>query len=44
VLPPKEVCEHTAAQFHSVRSDDHMTMVWDAALSQIEGGRPDYRS
>jgi ribulose-5-phosphate 4-epimerase/fuculose-1-phosphate aldolase len=44
VLPPKEVCEHTAAQFNRERSDDHMEMVWNAALSQIEGGKPDYRS
>jgi ribulose-5-phosphate 4-epimerase/fuculose-1-phosphate aldolase len=44
VLPPKEVCEHTAAQFNRERHDDHMEMVWNAALSQIEGGKPDYRS
>jgi ribulose-5-phosphate 4-epimerase/fuculose-1-phosphate aldolase len=44
VLPPKDVCEHTAAQFNRERSDDHMEMVWNAALSQIEGGKPDYRS
>jgi ribulose-5-phosphate 4-epimerase/fuculose-1-phosphate aldolase len=44
VLPPKEVCEHTAAQFNSTCTDEHLEMAWTAALSQIEGGKPDYRS
>jgi hypothetical protein len=44
VLPPKEVCEHTAAQFNRESSADHMEMVWNAALSQIETGSPDYRT
>ena len=44
VLPPKEVCEHTAAQFNGESSPEHMDMVWNAALSQIEDAKPDYRS
>ncbi|MBS0561911.1 MAG: class II aldolase/adducin family protein [Proteobacteria bacterium] len=44
VLPPEEVRLHTAAQFNRESSAEHMEMVWNAALSQIEGGRPDYRS
>jgi len=44
VLPPEEVRLHTAAQFNRQSSPEHIEMVWNAALSQIEGGRPDYRS
>jgi ribulose-5-phosphate 4-epimerase/fuculose-1-phosphate aldolase len=44
VLPPKEVCEHTAAQFDTLCTDEHLEMVWAAALAQIEDTRPDYRS
>jgi ribulose-5-phosphate 4-epimerase/fuculose-1-phosphate aldolase len=44
VLPPKEVCEHTAAQFDRLCTDEHLDMVWTAALSQIEDAKPDYRS
>jgi len=44
ILPPEEVRQHTAAQFNRESSAEHMTMVWEAALSQIEDGKPDYRS
>jgi ribulose-5-phosphate 4-epimerase/fuculose-1-phosphate aldolase len=44
VLPPKEVCEHTAAQFDALCTEEHLEMVWTAALAQIEDGKPDYRS
>jgi ribulose-5-phosphate 4-epimerase/fuculose-1-phosphate aldolase len=46
VFPPREVCEHTAAQF---RRDEahrmaHYKMAWQSALRLIEGGPSDYRS
>ena len=44
VLPPKDVCEHTAAQFDTLCTDEHLDMVWTAALSHIEDARPDYRT
>jgi ribulose-5-phosphate 4-epimerase/fuculose-1-phosphate aldolase len=44
ILPPPEVCAHTAEQFRLTESDSHYAMVWDAALRLIEDGRPDYRS
>ena len=45
ILPPHEVCAHTAEQFRKSENDEqHYAMVWDAALRLIEDGRPDYRS
>lgn len=44
IVPPHEVCEHTAEQFRKQENDTHYSMVWDAALRLIEDGRPDYRS
>ena len=44
ILPPPEVCAHTAEQFASQENDAHYSMVWDAALRLIEDGKPDYRS
>jgi ribulose-5-phosphate 4-epimerase/fuculose-1-phosphate aldolase len=45
VLPPKEVCDHTAAQF-SGRTDReaHYAMMWETCLRLIERDTPDYRS
>ena len=45
ILPPKEVCEHTAAQFNRAL-DDHLAMdaAWTASLRLIDDDRPDYRS
>ena len=44
VLPPEEVCQHTAAQFDHEGTLAHCEMAWESALRMIEGGRPDYRS
>ena len=44
ILPPPEVCAHTAEQFRKGENDEHYAMVWDAALRLIEDGKPDYRS
>jgi ribulose-5-phosphate 4-epimerase/fuculose-1-phosphate aldolase len=44
ILPPHEVCVHTAEQFARSETSEHYAMVWDAALRLIEDGRPDYRS
>jgi ribulose-5-phosphate 4-epimerase/fuculose-1-phosphate aldolase len=44
ILPPPEVCAHTAEQFRLQENDQHYTMVWNAALRLIEDGKPDYRS
>ncbi|MCF3947441.1 class II aldolase/adducin family protein [Acidiphilium sp. AL] len=46
VIPPREVCEHTAAQF---RMDEamrmaHYEMAWQSALRLVEDGPTDYRS
>ena len=44
ILPPPEVCAHTAEQFRRSESDDrHYAMVWSAALRLIEDSKPDYR-
>ena len=44
ILPPHEVCEHTAQQFRGQENDAHYSWMWESALRMIEGGRPDYRS
>ena len=44
VYPPEEVRLHTAEQFRNGETDEHYTMVWDAAVRLIEGGKPNYRS
>ena len=44
ILPPPEVCAHTAEQFRLQENDQHYAMVWNAALRLIEDGKPDYRS
>jgi ribulose-5-phosphate 4-epimerase/fuculose-1-phosphate aldolase len=44
ILPPPEVCAHTAEQFHKTETAEHYAMAWDAALRLIEDGMPDYRS
>jgi hypothetical protein len=44
ILPPPEVCAHTAEQFAGQENDEHYATVWDAALRLIEDGTPDYRS
>jgi ribulose-5-phosphate 4-epimerase/fuculose-1-phosphate aldolase len=43
ILPPEEVCRHTAEQFSKGENEEHYAMVWDAALRLIEDGKPDYR-
>ena len=43
ILPPHEVCAHTAEQFRKQENDSHYALVWDAALRLIEDGKPDYR-
>ena len=43
ILPPPEVCAHTAEQFRKGENDEHYAMVWDAALRLIEDSKPDYR-
>ncbi|MBV9250539.1 MAG: class II aldolase/adducin family protein [Acetobacteraceae bacterium] len=44
ILPPQEVCEHTAEQFRKQENDEHYSFMWDSALRLIENDRPDYRS
>ncbi len=44
ILPPPEVCAHTAEQFRKGENEGHYTMAWGAALRLIENGKPDYRS
>src|SRR6201996_3896877 len=44
ILPPPEVCAHTAEQFKCVESEEHYAMAWGAALRLIGDGKPDYRS
>jgi ribulose-5-phosphate 4-epimerase/fuculose-1-phosphate aldolase len=44
VLPPPEVCAHTAEQFRVNENEGHYAMAWDAALRLIDDGKPDYRS
>ncbi|HJS84861.1 MAG TPA: class II aldolase/adducin family protein [Acetobacteraceae bacterium] len=44
LIPPEEVCRHTAEQFRRQENDEHYALVWSAALELIEGGRPDFRS
>jgi ribulose-5-phosphate 4-epimerase/fuculose-1-phosphate aldolase len=44
ILPPPEVCAHTAEQFRRSSSDAHYAMAWNAALRLVEDTRPDYRS
>ncbi len=44
ILPPVEVCEHTAQQFDTEGTLGHCEWAWQSALRQIEGGKTDYRS
>lgn len=46
IFPPREVCEHTAAQFRRDEANRmaHYEMAWQSALRLIEGGPSDYRS
>ena len=44
VIPPVEVCEHTAQQFDHEGTLAHCEWAWESALRQIEGGKTDYRS
>ena len=43
IIPPKEVCEHAAAQFAN-QTEEHVAFAWEAALRLIENDKPDYRS
>ena len=44
VIPPVEVCEHTAQQFAHEGTLDHCAWAWESALRLIEGGKTEYRS
>jgi hypothetical protein len=44
VLPPDEVCEHTAEQFAKQDSPERHVWMWQSALRLIENDKPDYRS
>jgi ribulose-5-phosphate 4-epimerase/fuculose-1-phosphate aldolase len=44
ILPPVEVCEHTAKQFLHEGTLAHCEWAWESALRQIEGGKTDYRT
>ncbi len=44
ILPPPEVCAHTAAQFAANEVESHYEMAWTAALRLIEDGKTDHRS
>ena len=43
-FPPEEVRQHAAAQFQRDAILEHCEMAWNAALTLIEGDRPDYRA
>ena len=46
-LPPREVCEHTARQYHDRDKDGreaHYAMLWESCLRLIENDKPDFRS
>src|ERR1700733_8996339 len=43
IIPPEEVCVHTAAQFNRDDMLAHCEMAWESALRMIEGGKTDYR-
>lgn len=44
IIPPVEVCEHTARQFEGDGNPDRFDFMWDSCLRLIENDRPDYRS
>lgn len=46
VIPPPEVCEHTAAQYRLDEADGmaHFKLAWRSALRLIENGPTDYRT
>ncbi len=44
VIPPKEVCEKAAAQFHRPNAHESWGPAWISALRLIENEKPDYRS
>ncbi len=44
LLPPEDVCRHTAEQFRRQENPQHYALVWNAALRLIERDQPDYRS
>lgn len=44
VLPPEEVRLHAAKQFQRQELLEHCEMAWNAALTLIEDGKPDYRT
>ena len=44
ILPPEEVRRHTAEQFNRETSLAHCDFLWDASLTLVEDGKPDYRS
>jgi ribulose-5-phosphate 4-epimerase/fuculose-1-phosphate aldolase len=43
ILPPHDVCAHTAEQFRVQEDDSHYSWMWQSALRMIEHGGPDYR-
>ena len=44
ILPPHEVCQHTAEQFRAQENDEHYGFMWESALRLIENDKPDYRT
>jgi ribulose-5-phosphate 4-epimerase/fuculose-1-phosphate aldolase len=44
VLPPEEVCKHTAAQFNQQASLEHCDLLWKSALRLIDNDQPNYRT
>ena len=44
ILPPHEVCEHTAEQFAQQDAPERHAWMWESALRLIENDKPDYRS
>jgi ribulose-5-phosphate 4-epimerase/fuculose-1-phosphate aldolase len=44
IIPPKEVCEHTAQQFVGEGDPSKFDFMWESCLRLIENDRPDYRS
>ena len=44
IIPPDEVCRHTAAQFNREEALEHYEFMWESCLRLVDEGKPDYRS
>src|SRR3984885_7678930 len=44
ILPPPDVCAHTAEQFRGQENDAHYSWMWESALRMTQNWPPDFRS